>query len=66
MLPTLALLSTLTTNYQVSKTKRQIALEKLLQESDPKKLLFTEKAEEGLRQLDEGKTVDHTTWKKIV
>lgn len=30
------------------------------------KLIFMEKVEEGLKQLDEGKTVDHSKVKEIV
>ncbi len=30
------------------------------------KLVFMEKVEEGLKQLDQGKTVDHSTVKEMV
>lgn len=58
---------------KIRKMKREKVIEavkELPQEFDleelMEKLIFVEKVEQGLKQLDEGKTVDHAQVKEVV
>ena len=45
----------------VNELPQEFDLEELME-----KLIFVEKVEQGLKQLDEGKTVDHAQVKQVV